>query len=153
MLKKLGNFVGNYFCHFMSLYSQTSLENNFFSALNWIDVVFCLLRLLEFLFKAWFPLKSLVFLKLFISTNDLIFLYCMCLINATRKNSTWSLLDKFQFHNNWKSICVFVWAWVGVCNGNTFSINSLKAEDKVYWDKVMCKWIFLQSVFFQMLKK
>ena len=36
----------------------------------------------EVTFKAWFAIKSLVLLKLLVCTSELLFLYCMCLINS-----------------------------------------------------------------------
>ena len=64
-IEKWGSFVRKYFPHSKSLYGQKTLNNYFFwFSNNWINVVFCFLSLLVFLFKAWFPL-----LKLFISTS------------------------------------------------------------------------------------
>ena len=73
ILKKQNSFVRKYFRHFLLLYGQTSLKKLVFSVLNWIDIVFCFLPLLEFLFKAWFPRKPFVLLKLLILTNELLF--------------------------------------------------------------------------------
>ena len=96
-----------------------------------MSFVFC--RYLKFLYKAWFPLKPLVLLKLLISTNELFLLPCMCLMNATRKNSIYLLVDEVQCHSKWKLKCVRLRVCVYVCvfNGNTSPINSLKVEDKL----------------------
>ena len=107
IMKKRGSFVEKHFRHFMSFYDQTSLKN-FFSVLNWIFIVFCFLSFLQVSFKGWFPLKPSVLLKLLISTNELLFLSCMCLMNATRKNIIYLLVDEVQCHNKWKIIRVCV---------------------------------------------
>ena len=137
--KNSGPFVRKYFCHIMLLYDQTSLKK-FLSILKWIDFVFCFLLLLEFLFKAWFPLKPLVLLKLLTFSNGLLFLPCMCILNATRKNNIYSLADEVQCHNKWKLMCVFlclcVCVCVCVCNGNMLPIISMKPEGKL---QVICQ--------------
>ena len=98
----------------------------------------------------------------------------MCLINATRKNSTYSVVNVIQYHSKWKlmyvcvcvcvCVCLCTSVYVCACNGNTSPINSLKAKDKLkitrwkvktypkhlwYWGKIMCEWIFLLTVCFK----
>ena len=51
----------------------------------------------------------------------------MCLMNVTRINSTYSLVDEHQRHNKSKLKCV----WGGGGGVNTSPIISLKAEDKL----------------------
>ena len=95
--------------------------------------MFCFLSLLEFLFKAWFP--PLVFAKVAYIHQGVIFLYCMCLMNSTRKKDMYSLAEEVvQCHNKWKLMCVTlcVCFCMYVCvMGNTSPINSVKAEDKL----------------------
>ena len=57
----------------------------------------------------------------------------MCIMNATRKNSLYSLVDEVRRHNKWKLMCLFMCVRVckGVCNENKSPINYLKAEGKL----------------------
>ena len=75
-------------------------------------------------------------MKLFISTNELLFMPSTCLMNATKKNIIYSLVVLCHNQSKLKKlmcvcVCVCVYVCVCVCDRKTSPIISLKAEDKL----------------------
>ena len=93
------------------------------------------------------------FIKVAYTYQQATFLSCMCFMNATSKKSIYSLVDEFQCHNKWKLMCVCLCNYLSLCVGKLEGkLEIIRPKVKTYrkhlwyWDKVMCKWVFLQNI-------